>query len=252
MSTHQEALRTAVARVTTIALCALWMAPAAYGQGVEGVRTVYVSFGTGFGLSGNVIEEAVGSIGTQPAVFVEQGFGNHYSDGFKFKAGGSYGLGYNREVFASLGYGRLNATERLVGTVGGYPLYTRFSTARTFDLEGGYRYYFLPDGPLRTYVAGVAGLRFMEDVNATFRVVELGLTVADRQYFDNSTLFVFGGDAGITRDVTGNVAIGGELALRFQPKPGQVALELGPGLEDINDTGSRWSIPINVFVIFRF
>jgi hypothetical protein len=242
--------------IVRVAVCLLLSSaasvPLAGAQGVENFRTVYVSFGTGIGLSGTVIQEAAGTVDGLPAVFVEQAFSTHYSDGFKFKVGGSYGLGYDAEVFATLAYGRLNATERIVGTVAGYPLYTRFSTARTFDLEGGYRYYFLPEGPLRTYVAGVAGLRFMEDVNATFRVVEVGLTVSGREYFDNSTLFVFGGDAGITRDVTENVAIGGELGLRFQPKPNQVALDLGPGLDEVNDTGSRWSIPLNVFVIYRF
>lgn len=231
--------------------CLALAAPAA-AQGVENFRTIYVSFGTGVGLSGNVMEEAVGTIAARPTVITEQAFKNHYSDGFKFKLGGSYGLDYNNEVFATLGYGRINGTERIVGSVAGFPLYGRLSTARTFDLEGGYRYYFLPEGPLRTYVAGVAGLRFMEDVNATYRVVEIGLTLADRKYFDNSTLFMFGADAGITRDVAENVAIGGELGLRFQPKPNQVTLELGQGLEGVNDTGSRWSIPLNVFLIYRF
>lgn len=224
----------------------------AAAQGVENFRTVYVSFGTGIGLSGNVIEQAVGSVDGQPTVFVEQAFSNHYSDGFKFKVGGSHGLGYNTEAFVSLGYGRLNATERLVGSVAGYPLHARFSTARTFDIEGGYRFYFLPEGPLRTYVAGVIGLRFMEEVNSTLRVTEVGLTLADRPYFDSSTLFMFGGDAGITRDLNERFAIGGELGLRFQPKPGQVTLDIGSGLNDINDTGSRWSLPISGFLIVRF
>ena len=64
----------------------------AFAQGVENFRTVYVSFGTGVGLSGNVIDEATGTIGGRPSVIVEQAFTNHYSDGFRFKIGGSYGL----------------------------------------------------------------------------------------------------------------------------------------------------------------
>ena len=67
----------------------------------------------------------------------------------------------------------------------------------------------------------------MEEVNSTLRVVELGVTFPDRPYFDSSTLFVFGGDAGITRDVAEHVAIGGELSLRYTPKPGQVGAGTG-------------------------
>lgn len=241
-----------VVRVVGLVLVLATTAAPAFAQGVENFRTVYFSFGTGVGLSGNVTEEAAGKIGGNPATIVQQAFSNHYSDGMRYKFGGSYGLSYNREVFASFGFGRFNATERIIGSIAGYPLYGRFSNAKAYDLEGGYRYYFLPEGPLRTYVAGVAGLRFMQEVNSTLRVVELGLTFADRPYFGSSTLFVFGGDSGITYDVAEHVAIGGELSLRYTPKPAQVALELGSGFENINDTGSRWSIPINVFVIYRF
>jgi len=239
-------------RVSCLVLVTAVLSAPAFAQGVENFRTVYVSFGTGLGLSGNVIDEATGTIAGQPAVVVEQAFTNHYSDGFRFKVGGSYGLDYNNEAFLTFGYGRLNATERIVGSIGGYPLYARFSNARSFDIEGGYRYYFLPEGPLRTYVAGTVGLRFMEEVNATLRVVEIGLTLSDREYYDSSILFVFGGDAGIIRDLNERFAIGGELGLRFQPKPGPEVLELGTGFESINDTGSRWSIPLNVFLTYRF
>jgi hypothetical protein len=233
-------------------LASIVLTSTALAQGVWGLRTGYVSFGTGVGLSGNVIHEATGTVGGRPTVLVEQAFSNHFSDGFRFKLGGSYGIAETREVFASFAYGRLNATERIVGSISGYPLYGRFSTARTIDFEGGLRYYFLPDGPLRTYVAGTLGIRFLDEVSATFRVPEVGFTAADVPYFDGSTLFLFGGDAGIMRDINERVAIGGEMGLRFQPKPGPADLELGPGLEAINDTGSRWSIPLNVFVAVRF
>jgi hypothetical protein len=234
-----------------IAVTLAWPQLAA-AQGVDGTRSVYFSIGTGVGLSGNVIQEATGSIDNVPGVFVEQAFSNHYSDGLKIRGGFAYGFDYNKEVFGTFGYGKLNATERVVGSIGGYPLYARFSNARTLDFEGGVRYYFLADGPLRTYVGGVAGLRFLDEINTTLRVLELGLTIPDVEYFDSSALFMFGGDAGITRDLSENVAIGGELGLRFQPKPGPRPILSGTGFEDINDTGSRWSIPINVFVAYKF
>jgi hypothetical protein len=234
-----------------IAAALSWPA-STWAQGVDGTRTVYFSVGTGVGISGNVIEEAVGSIENEPGVFVEQAFSNHYSDGLRIRGGFAYGFDYNLEVFGTFGYGKLNATERVVGSIGGYPLFARFSNARTLDLEGGVRYYFLADGPLRTYVGGAAGLRFLDEVNVTMRVLELGLTISDIEYFDSSALFMFGGDAGIIRDLSPNFAIGGELSLRYQPKPGPRPILSGTGFENINDTGSRWSIPISVFVAYKF
>jgi hypothetical protein len=234
----------------TIAVAVLTSTASA--QGVEGLRGISIVLGTGLGLAGNVIEEGVGRVDGTPAVFVEQAFSNHYSDGLRVRVIGTYGLDYNKEAFVTFAYGRLNATERVVGSVGGYPLFTRFATARTVDFEGGIRYYFLPEGPIRTYVAGAAGLRFLDDVSATIRLVELGLTFSDLEYFEGSTLFIFGGDAGISYDVSDVVAIGAELGLRFQPKPGQAEIFTGTGLEAINDTGSRWSLPISGFVTWRF
>ena len=221
-------------------------------QGVEGSRSISVSLGTGIGLAGNVIEEAVGTIDGTPAVFVEQSYGNHYSDAFRLRFTGAYGLDYNKEVFASFGYGRFNGTERITGSIGGFPLYTRFSNGDTFDLEGGLRYYFLPEGLTRTYVGGVAGLRFLQATDVTVIVRELALTLADVPYFESSTLFLVGGDAGISRDLSDTIAVGAEIGLRFHGKPGAEAIFDDPALATVNDTGSRWSIPISGFVTVRF
>jgi hypothetical protein len=237
---------------TSALLLVLWSVTPAAAQGVEGTRSVSGAIGTGFGLSGNAIEEAVGTINGTPSVFVEQSIGNHFSDAMRLRFTGSYGLDYNKEAFATFAYGRYNGTERVVGSVGGYPLYTRFSNADAFDIEGGLRYYFLPEGPTRTYVAGVLGLRFLQATDATFGVRELNLSLADVPYFDTSTLFIFGGDTGISRDLSDRLAIGAEVGLRYQPKPQPEQVFADPNLQGVNDTGSRWSIPISAFLTVRF
>jgi hypothetical protein len=185
-------------------------------------------------------------------VFVEQGYGNHFSDVLLLRVTGNKGLDFNKEAFITFGYGKMNATERVTGSVGGYPLYTRFSNTYALDLEGGLRYYFLPEGPTRTYVAGAAGVRFQERVGATIRVLEVGLTLDDLDYFEESTLFIFGGDLGISRDLSDSIAIGAEVGLRYQPKFSPAAILTGTGLEDINDTGSRVGLPMNAFITWRF
>jgi hypothetical protein len=219
---------------------------------MENTRSFTFSLGTGVALSGNVIAEGVGTIDDTPAVFVEQAYNNHFSDALRVRFTGSMGLDYNKEVFATLAYNKINATERVTGSVGGYPLYTRFSNTRAIDIEGGVRYYFLPEGPTRTYVSGVAGLRFHRRVRATIRVLELGLTLADLDYFDSSTLFIFGADTGISRDISDNLAIGAEIGLRYQPKLNAAPILEGTGLEGINDTGSRWALPVSAFATWRF
>lgn len=229
----------------------LWPATAA-AQGMENTRSVSIAVGTGFGLGGNVITEAAGAINGTPTVFVEQSYANHFSDALRLRAIGSFGLDYSKEAFVTFAYNKMNATERVTGSTGGYPLYTRFSNTKAIDIEGGVRYYFLPEGPTRTYVAGVAGIRFHDQIGATIRVLELGLTLDNLDYFDNSTLFVFGGDTGISRDLSDVIAIGAEIGLRYQPKLSPAPILAGTGLEAINDTGSRVSLPISAFMTWRF
>jgi len=232
----------------------LFIAPvaAAHAQGVEGTRSVTLSVGTGVSLAGNAINEGAGTIEGKPAVFVEQALSNHFSDALRVRFTGSLGLDYNKEVFATFAYGKYNGTERIVGSVSGYPLLARLSNADAFDIEGGLRYYLRPEGPIRTYVAGAAGLRFLQATDATFRVVEVGLTLANQPYFKGSTLLIFGGDTGISYDISDTIALGAELGLRYQGKPGAEPLFADPNLVDVNNTGSRWSLPISVFARARF
>jgi len=225
---------------------------AAHAQGVEGTRSISVNVGTALSLAGNAIEEGVGTIDGRPSVLVEQSLSNHFSDALKLRFTGSLGLDYRREVFATFGWGKYNGTDRIVGSVAGYPLYLRLSNADAFDFEGGLRYYLRPEGPLRTYVAGAAGLRYLLATDATFRVPAVGLTLANLPYFKGSALLIVGGDAGASYDVSDRLALGVELGVRFQGKPTAETLFADPNLQGVNDTGSRWSLPMSVFAKVRF
>jgi opacity protein-like surface antigen len=237
--------------VVAVMAAGLWPSTAS-AQGMENTRSVTLSVGTGLVLGGNVITEAVGSIDGRPTVLVEQGYGNHFSDGLRVRATGNMGLDFNKEVFATFAYNKMNATERITGSTAGYPLYTRFTNTSALDVEGGLRYYFLPEGPIRTYVAGVGGVRFQDRIGATIRVLEVGLTLADLDYFESSTLFIFGADTGISYDLSDTVAIGAEIGLRYQPKFKPAPILPGTGLEGINDTGSRVGLPLSAFLTWRF
>ncbi len=240
-------------RLLSVAALLLMSAVApARAQGVEGTRSATIFVGTGISLAGNAINEAVGTIVGRPTVFVEQALSNHFSDALRLRGTGSLGLDYNKEAFVTLAYGKYNGTERIVGSVSGFPLRARLSNADAFDIEGGLRYYLKPEGPIRTYVAGALGVRFLHATDATFRVTEVGLTLANLPYFKGSTLFLFGGDAGISYDVSDRAAVGIELGLRYQGKPGAEVLFADPNLQGVNDTGSRWSLPISAFLRVRF
>jgi hypothetical protein len=220
---------------------------AARAQGVEGMRSVTLFVGTGLSLAGNAINEGVGTIDGKPSVIVEQSISNHFSDALRLRFTGSKGLDYNKEVFATFAYGKYNGTHRTVGSISGYPLVARFSNPDAFDIEGGLRYYLRPEGPIRTYVDGAAGVRFLQATTVNFSVFEVGVSLDNLPYFEKSALLIVGGDTGVSYDISNTISLGAELGLRYQGKPGAEPLFADPKLSDVNNTGSRWSLPISVF-----
>jgi hypothetical protein len=230
----------------------IFIPAAAHSQGVEGTRALTLFVGTGLSLGGNVINEGVGTIDGNPSVVVEQAFSNHFSDALRIRFSASKGISYDKEVFATFSWGKINGTERIVGSISGYPLRLRLSNINAIDLEGGIRHYVRPEGPIRAYVAGVVGLRFLPSTGGTFRVVEVGFTANDLPYFKKSTVLLLGGDAGVSYDLSDRIALGVELGLRYQGQPGNAPLFADPGLSDVNNTGSRWTLPISAFARARF
>jgi hypothetical protein len=216
------------------------------------MRSLTVFVGTGVSLSGNAINEGVGTIEGKPAVLVEQAMSNHFSDALRLRFTGGLGLDYNKEVFATFAYGKYNGTHRIVGSVSGYPLTARFSNPDAFDVEGGLRYYLRPEGSIRTYVAGAAGVRFLEATTVNFSVFEVGLSLDNLPYFKRSALLIVGGDTGVSYSLSEKFEVGAELGLRYQGKPGAETLFADPKLQGVNDTGSRWSLPISAFAKARF
>ena len=83
-------------------------------------------------------------------------------------------------------------------------------------------------------------------------MLEVGLTLADLDYFESSTLFLFGADTGISYDLSDTIAVGAEIGLRYQPKFKPAPILPGTGLEGINDTGSRVGLPLSAFLTWRF
>ena len=86
----------------------------------------------------------------------------------------------------------------------------------------------------------------------TTGLFEVGISLDNLPYFKRSTLFIFGGDTGVSYGISNLLEVGAELGLRYQTKPGAESLFADPKLAGVNDTGSRWSLPISAFVKARF
>jgi hypothetical protein len=227
--------------------------PAAAGaEGIKGRWTVAFQGATDLELSGNVHEGGDGRVLGLPTTVEARSYDEVYKPGFRAQAEIGYGAGAASEVFLRGSYYKLESDTLAVGTVAGLTLNADFADYKEWGAELGYRHYLRADQPLKFYVAGLAGLRFVSELPSTFSVPAAGVTLDDVPFYDSSTVGVFGADLGLSYDLGENVSLGFETGPRFQTDLSDIDGLAGTGLESINDTGSRWSMPFIGTLRFRF
>lgn len=223
----------------------------ASAQGIEGRWSIAFQGGTDLELGGNVHEGGSGSVLTLPTSVEARSFADVYDPGFRGQLSLGYGVAPRGELFLRGSYYKMKSKTLQVGTVAGLTLNADFAEYEEWGAELGYRFY-LGDDAFKPYVAPVAGLRFISELPSTFSVPAAGVVLSDVPFYDKSTVGVFGADLGFSYDVSPSVALGIEAGVRYQTGLSELEGLAGTGLEPINDTGSRWSLPIVATVALRF
>ena len=224
----------------------------ASAEGIEGRWSVSLQGGTDIELSGNVHDGGSGTVLALPTTVGARSYRDVYNPSFRGQASIGYGIGPRSEVFVRGSYYKMSADTLQVGTVAGLVLNADFADYKEWGSELGYRYYFKADQPFKPYLAAVAGLRFVSELPSTFSVPAAGVVLNDVPFYDSSTVGVFGADLGFSYDVSPSVGLGIEAGLRYQTGMSDLEGLLGTGLENINDVGSRWSVPVLATITFRF
>lgn len=236
-----------------VAIAAASFVPAAVSaEGIKGRWSAAFQGGTDLELGGDVHDGGSGTVLGLPTSVEARSYNDVYKPGFRAQFELGYGTGEASEVFARGTYYKLASETLQVGTVAGLALNADFADYKEWGAEVGYRYYFNVDRPGKFYVAGLAGLRFVSELPSTFSVPAAGVVLSDVPFYESSTVGVFGADLGFTYDVSESVAIGIETGPRYQTGLSDIEGLAGTGLEPINDTGSRWSMPFLATLRLRF
>lgn len=224
----------------------------ASAEDLKGRWSVAFQGGLDLELSGDLHGGGSGTVLGLPTSVEPRSYGDVYDPGFRGQLQIGYGTGAASEVFVRGTYYKMESEPLQVGTVAGLALNGDFAEYKEWGAELGYRYYFRSGKPLKLYVAALAGLRFVSELPATFSVPDAGVVLPDVPFYDSSTVGVFGADLGMTFDVSESVALGIETGPRYQTGLSDIEGLAGSGLETINDTGSRWSMPIVATIMLRF
>jgi hypothetical protein len=238
---------------TFVLAAALSAAPAvAAAQGIQGAWSFTFSGGAAVPTGGEFHEGGQGTVLGLPTTVNSKTTSDVYDPGIGWRAGVGYGVSRNVELFGEFAWGRAEASELSVGNVASLDLRAKFGDYTSYGANAGMRYHLMPESRVSPYVGALAGFRRVEAIPGTFSVPAAGVTLTDVPFFDDSTVPVFGGDFGVLFAVSERVRLGVEGGVRYHTDLEQVEGLAGTGLENLNDAGSSWSVPISGVVRFGF
>lgn len=223
----------------------------AQSTGVQGRWSISFAGGTSL-LGGTFHDGGRGAVLGLNTSVDEKTYSDVYDAGFGWRAGFGYGVTRNIEVVGDFSWNRASASELSVGNVAGFDLRAQFEDYTSIGLEGGVRYYLAPDARVNPYVGALVGFRRVDAIPATFSVPAAGVTLADTPFYDDSTVPVFGGDIGVLFSVSPRAALGVETGFRYHTDLTDIEGLSGTGLENLNDVGARWSVPVSAVIRIGF
>lgn len=240
--------------VVAAVLLAVPLSAQAQDDGVKGKFSVALRGGLETTVNGDLHEGGRGTVLGLATSVDAKSFNDVYG-GFgmlRFGGGIGYGLTDNLEVIANVSYARGSADRLQVGTVAGLTLNAEFDDYEDLTVEGGVRLHLPTSGPVDPYLNVVGGVRRVSAIPSTFSVPAANVTLANTPFYDDSTVAVVGGDLGVAFALGPNVSLGGEVGLRWQGGLTDIEGLRGTGLENLNDVGQRWSLPVSAVLSFRF
>jgi hypothetical protein len=241
-------------KATYVLAAALLAAPAAASaqEGMRGRWSLTLSGGATVPAGGEFHQGGRGTVLGLPTTVDAKNNDDIFDLGLGWHAGVGYGVSRTVELFGEFAWKRANASELSVGSVASLDLRAAFADYTSYGVDGGMRFHFAPDARVAPYATALAGFRRVEAIPGTFSVPAAGVILSETPFFDDSLVPVFGGGAGVLFAATPRVSFGVEAGVRYHSDLQDIEGLAGTGLENLNDAGNRWSVPVSGVVRFGF
>jgi hypothetical protein len=248
---HPRHLRVIAALAS--ALCLLITLPA-HAQTANDPRwSVDVGVGFDNSISGNINSGAIGTLDGQTAVITKNTYEDVYGTGLHFRFGGGYMLDDLSEVRATFTYQSLDADLTPMGDLGQSNLYGQYDDYKSLGLDVGYRRYGPPTWPkVRLYAEGTVGLAFISEIDNLLAAPQANLVQNATDFYDRTAAFTFGVNGGALFAVADRYDLFAQLGLRYVTGLSEVDNLVGTGLQEINDSSARWTVPFVLGLRVRF
>lgn len=238
-------------RLLPTAILALLVAPGAAGaDGLAGRFSIAVQAGTQSEIGGELLADAQGTLLGKPASIHSVSYRDVQRPALRLAGVLGYGLGSRVELFVRGGYYEVDEAGIEAGTFEGKPLFAFFERYREIGAEVGLRYYIASQSRLKSYIGPVIGVRDIDEVLVSLSVPDAGTAVLNVPFTEAGTVAVFGGDLGLSFDLTPHLQLGVDTGLRYQKST--PAFEALPELGGPAPAGGRWTAPVSLTLGLRF
>ena len=102
------------------------------------------------------------------------------------------------------------------------------------------------------YGEGTIGLAFIGETDVMLVAPGANLAGDATDFYDRTAAFTVAGNAGVLFETSERFGVFGQLGLRYVTGMSDVDGLAGTGLEEINDSSARWTLPFLVGVRARF
>jgi Carboxypeptidase regulatory-like domain len=213
-----------------------------------------VEVGLGFdnSISGNINSGAVGTINDQAVVVTKNRYEDVYGTGLHLRFGGGYMLDESTEVRAVFTFQSVDADLTRMGDIGVSSLYGEYDDYQSFGLDVGLRRYVDTTYGFRLYGEGTIGLAFIDETDVLLIAPGANLAGNATDFYDRTAAFTLAGNAGVLFQASERFSVFGQLGLRYVTGMSEVDGLAGTGLEEINDSSARWTLPFLIGVRGRF
>jgi hypothetical protein len=214
-----------------------------------------VDLGVGFSpsINGNINSGAIGTLNGQATAILPNSYGDVYGTGTSLRFGGGYALNAVSEVRGVFVWQTADANLVRMGDYGTSPLYAQYSDYKSIGLDLGYRRYWpLAGAKVRPYGEVLAGIAFVDRINAQLAAPQTNTIFASTDFYDSSGAMTFALNFGALVRVADHIDLNGELGIRRVGGLSDVDQFVGTGLDTINNDTSRMTFPLTFGVRLRF
>jgi hypothetical protein len=241
------------ARCWLVTAAVLSLLPAAArAQGLTGRFTIAAQVGTQSEVSGNILQSATGTLLDRTVTIDSVRYRDVYAPALRLQLLLGYGIGERTEIVARTSWYESEWTGVEAGNLDGDPLFAFFEPFNYEELgfEVGFRYYLASQARLKSYIAPVVGVRFLNEILVSYSAQEAGSSIRFIPFSKEGAVPVFGLDIGFTFDLGERFYVGMDTGIRYQSAPGE--FDYLPGLGALDDSSGRWSAPVVAVLGVRF